>query len=317
MVFNSIIILPLPPIEQIIEKKIDPNNDRKKWQDLLPAWASEIEAFGEETFENIASYSPPSKPSAPLIARCYSRTVFSQFSISHLKTHLPDQIFQEMVRHTLEYAVPKLNTKDLKILVPSHGSPLGIGSLSNAYKIPPEMFADQIYYLLHQSCKIPQIQTLAIRFLSCNSATPYEGTAPLEELSSKSQATYLQTDTSLPKKRPVQNHPLQVEQAKNEKAPLYNTSFIGRFSQHLIKNFCCYGPEDFLIRIRISVSGVLGYYQHFTKGTVEVFATSECAGTHTPLQNALVTFIKPEGQKDLNVIEPKTLLRVPPFWLLK
>ena len=61
----------------------------------------------------------------------------------------------------------------------------------------------------------------------------------------------------------------------------------------------------------------MGYYQHFTKGTVAVFATPECVGPHTSLQNALVTFVKPERQKELNVIEPKTPLRIIPFWLLK
>ena len=349
--YNTIVLLPFIPKGQSCDHygagpvRADAMR-AKTWQDRLLPWSGELQGFGEEGCKHAAVYAPPSysPPKPAVTAKCYPVPIFPMLSVDRddLLSQFPgveevERMHQEWCRHTLAVAREKINLKDFKIIIPGHGSPIGIGAgESGPTRIPPETFADSVFHLVSRNVEISRINSLAFRFLSCNSGTPFAGTdfiahepqppQPPQAPQAAPAAVSLKKGESA--KRKLQGHVTKKPGAQGTKAHsgegemeierirnYFRSSFAGRFAQQLINDFNDNDYKELLKPIRISVSGIVGFYQHFTSDNVQVLASHDGKGEHTSFQNALVTFTKEVGMSYINVELPKTLLHIAPSWL--
>ena len=304
MTYNTIVFLPLchnfDRIGISNTSSVKKNNVR---DNLSVSWASELYEFGLETVKHARTYAPPSLSEVPISAKCYPKPIFPEYlndelEFANIQKKL--DINKECKNHLLKNVISKLNLKNFKILVPGHGSPLGIGAgESELSNIPPGDFADQVYKLLREN--IHKIETLAIRFLTCNSGTPHSGTE-LQIYEKALQTTYLQRRLKISIKHEkgeilrgeeIDN---QINYIRGKIKDFFLSSFAGNFAQRLIQKI--QDDEinaDQISRIRISVSGIVGFYQHFTKDRVLVLNAPVNGNMKTSMENALVTFTKTEG----------------------
>ena len=219
--------------------------------------------------------------------KCYKHIIFPQ---SVLGNNLDDP------RCLLQAAIPHIRGAALKILIPGHSGPLGIGASENGPdRISPKHFASTLYNLLSQSGYFQTLEgkkmsSLSIELLSCNACTPFCG-----------------TDFS--------HEPDQMKRL------ISKTSFAGRFLNEFIK--CLKQNSYNQIPKTIQVSGVVGFYSSISpKSPNAVVFDSVSKSTATVLANhATVTLACGLNIKDPNpvidVALPRAdLLCIKPSWLL-
>lgn len=199
---------------------------------------------------------------------------------------------QELNPETLLQLNPNLT---LTVRIPAHGSPLGIGG-GWPHRISPNSFAKTLYTRLFKNIPSSTALSLSVDFLSCNACTPLCGTEFLTELTNPEMQDLIS-----------------------------RTSFAGRFlRQFTMKYFESNNGSS----LNIEVSGIIGYYHPITdrpayaapsantgQKRLKTFATDATvrlsySNSRPPAPNSQLT------KKEIQVILPKTILTVPPAWLL-
>ena len=331
---NTFVLLPVVPRKHEIHYGAV-NAQGSSDKHLLP-WAQELVNIAEETIKHANSYAPREQYENP---HCYQTPIYPETEIDE------DELIGQYGRQHLDFAkgerkkhilplIP-ISGRKLTLLVAGHGSPIGIGAATGGpARISPENLADLTLSLIRD--KIPQISSLSIRFLTCNSATPFCGTrfpaygynaaaaAPAPAPAPKATAAAAPKKDKEKIAKQKERKPLPEERGKIKDRPApkaviedsFNTSFAGRFTHGLISSI----KEDdemrqFLTAMHISISGVAGYYQHHTNDIVKLFAINSCQGNGINLENGITTFTKNPGSEEISIQMPNIILHIPPTWL--
>ena len=199
---------------------------------------------------------------------------------------------QELNPETFLQLNPNLT---VTIRIPGHGNPLGIGGRW-PHRISPNSFAKTLHTRLFKNIPYNTALSLSIDFLSCNACTPLCGTEFLTELTNPEMQELIT-----------------------------RTSFAGRFLRQFTMK---YFENNNGSSLNIEVSGIIGYYHPITDRPayaapsanmgqirLKTFATDATvrlsySNSRSPAPTSQLT------RKEVQVTLPKTILTVPPAWLL-
>jgi hypothetical protein len=267
---NTIVMLPISPDLK------SPQSEESDYKQIIP-WAKELIDMAQDTIARENSNG----------GKCYRHIIFPQ---SSLDNNLADP------NCLLQAAIPGIRGTALRILMPGHSYPLGIGAAENGpVRISPKRFASTLYNLLSQAGYFQtlagkKMTSLSIELLSCNACTPFCG-----------------TDFS--------------HEPDKMKRLILKTSFAGRFLNEFIK--CLKQNSYNQIPQKIQVSGVVGFYASISpKAPNALVFESVSKSTRTVLANhATVTLACDLNGKfadpAIDVSLPcSNLLSIKPSWLL-